>query len=106
MRTLVRTDCGSSEEEDEDGGGRDGSGSAPDEDPARSSRWRPTCSRSKDTQGCSANRRALKVEISKGFRKGVIKSIRREEIRMISPTTITTTTTTTSNRVRELVESR
>ncbi|KAI4480286.1 hypothetical protein M0804_010284 [Polistes exclamans] len=59
MRTLIRTDCGSSEEEDEDGGGRDGSGSAPDEDPTRSSHCRSACNCTKNTQGGSPNRRGF-----------------------------------------------
>ena len=50
MRTLVRKSCGSSEEEDEDGGGRDGPWSATDEDFARRPRRRSTRGSSQDPQ--------------------------------------------------------
>lgn len=56
MRTLVRRSCGSSEEEDEDGGGRDGPWSATDEDFARRPCWGPTRGGSQNTQGRALNR--------------------------------------------------
>ncbi|KOC67010.1 hypothetical protein WH47_00832 [Habropoda laboriosa] len=57
MRTLVRRSCGSSEEEDEDGGGRDGPWSATDEDSARCPCRGSTRGSSQNTQGCAADRR-------------------------------------------------
>lgn len=56
MRTLVRTRCGPSEEENEDGGGRDGPWSATDEDPARSPRRRSPRGSSQDSQRRAADR--------------------------------------------------
>ncbi|KZC04443.1 hypothetical protein WN55_02806, partial [Dufourea novaeangliae] len=56
MRTLVRRSCGSSEEEDEDGGGRDGPWSATDEDPARRPRWGSARGGSQDTEGRATDR--------------------------------------------------
>ena len=60
MRTLVRKSCGSSEEEDEDGGGRDGPWSATDEDFARRPRRRSTRGSSQDPQGRATDRRVSK----------------------------------------------
>lgn len=57
MRTLVRKRCGSSEEEDEDGGGRDGPRSATDEDFARCPCGRSARGRSQNTQGRAFDRR-------------------------------------------------
>lgn len=58
MRTLVRKSCGSSEEEDEDGGGRDGPWSATDEDFARCPRRRSTRGSSQNSQRRAIDRRA------------------------------------------------
>lgn len=62
MRTLVRKSCGSSEEEDEDGGGRDGPWSATDEDFARCPRRRSTRGSSQNSQRCAIDRRVSKRE--------------------------------------------
>lgn len=56
MRTLVRTRCGSSEEEDEDGGGRDGPWSATDEDLARGPRRRSPRGSSQNSKGRATDR--------------------------------------------------
>lgn len=56
MRTLVKTRYESSEEEDEDGGGRDGPWSAIDEDLARGPRRRSPRSSSKNLKGRAVDR--------------------------------------------------
>ncbi|EGI64781.1 hypothetical protein G5I_06971 [Acromyrmex echinatior] len=56
MRTLVRTRCGSSEEEDEDGGGRDGPWSVTDEDLARGPRRRSPRGSSQNSKGRATDR--------------------------------------------------
>ncbi|KAH0550189.1 hypothetical protein KQX54_017942 [Cotesia glomerata] len=57
MRTLSATgSCGPSEVEDEDGDGRDGAGSASDEDSVGCSRWRPARSCPQDSSRRAADR--------------------------------------------------
>lgn len=63
MRTLVRKRCGSSEEEDEDGGGRDGPRSATDEDFARCPCGRSARGRSQNTQGRAFDRRVSETTL-------------------------------------------
>lgn len=61
MRTLVRTCHGSSEEEDEDGDGRDGPWSATDEDPARGPRRGSSRGGTQNSQRRTADRRVSDV---------------------------------------------
>lgn len=65
MRTLSATgSCGPSEVEDEDGDGRDGAGSASDEDSVGCSRWRSARSCPQDSSRRAADRWvSLKIQI-------------------------------------------